>query len=225
LRTVAEPNYPETVYEIIGVTKDTKYAGLREEIPPMAYVPDSQNPHKGPWSNFCVRSFAPLGEVSRAIERRTAELHPGVRMQFRVFEKQIQEGLLRERLMAALSGFFGVLAALLAAVGLYGVMAYMVVRRRSEIGIRMALGAGRGRVLKLVMGEAGVLLVIGIAVGIAGSLALTKAAASLLFGLSAHDPGAFLGSTLLLGVVAALGSYLPARRASRLDPMDALRCD
>ncbi len=225
LRTVAEPDYPEAVYEIVGVTQDTKYADLREKIPPMANVPDSQNPNKGPWSNICVRSAAPLADVSRAIERRAAELHPGIRIQFRVFEKQIQEGLLRERLMAALSGFFGALAALLAAIGLYGVIAHIVVRRRNEIGIRMALGASRGAVLKLVMTEAALLLTAGVAIGVAGSLALTKAAASLLFGLSAHDPAAFLGAAALLAVVAALGSYLPARRASRLDPMDALRYD
>ena len=225
LRTTQEPGYPETQYEIIGITRDTKYSDLREKTPPMAYAPMSQVPIDGPFAAICVRSSAPLSDVSRAIERRTAELHPGVRMEFRVFDKEIQEGLIRERLMAALSGFFGALAALLATIGLYGVIAYIVVRRRNEIGIRMALGASRGRVVGLVMREATFLLAAGIVIGVAGSFALTKAAASLLFGLSAHDPVTFLAAAGLLAIAAALGSYLPARRASRLDPMDALRCD
>ena len=144
-------------------------------------------------------------------------------MQFRAFQTHIEEGLIRERLMAALSGFFGALAALLATIGLYGVMAYMMVRRRNEIGIRMALGASRPQIVGLVMKEAALLLVIGVATGVAGSLVFARTAANLLFGLTARDPLTFLAAAVLLAAAAALGSYLPAQRASRLDPMTALR--
>jgi putative ABC transport system permease protein len=144
-------------------------------------------------------------------------------MQFRAFQTHIEEGLIRERLMAALSGFFGVLAALLATIGLYGVMAYMMVRRRNEIGIRMALGASRPQIVGLVMKEAALLLLIGVATGVAGSLVFARTAAKLLFGLTARDPLTFLAAAVLLAAAAALGSYLPAQRASRLDPMTALR--
>jgi ABC-type antimicrobial peptide transport system permease subunit len=144
-------------------------------------------------------------------------------MQFRAFQTHIEEGLIRERLMAALSGFFGALAALLATIGLYGVMAYMMVRRRNEIGIRMALGASRPQIVGLVMKEAALLLVIGVATGVAGSLVFARTAGKLLFGLTARDPLTFLAAAVLLAAAAALGSYLPAQRASRLDPMTALR--
>jgi ABC-type antimicrobial peptide transport system permease subunit len=127
--------------------------------------------------------------------------------------------------MAALSGFFGVLAALLATIGLYGVIRYILERRRNEIGIRLALGAGPPKVVGLVMKEAAALLIIGLALGTACSLALTRATASLLFGLSADDPLTLLAATGLLAAAVAVGSYLPARRASRLDPMTALRCE
>jgi ABC-type antimicrobial peptide transport system permease subunit len=125
--------------------------------------------------------------------------------------------------MAALSSFFGALAALLATIGLYGVMAYMMVRRRNEIGIRVALGASRPQIVGLVMKEAALLLVIGVAAGVAGSLVFARTAATLLFGLTARDPLTFLAAAVLLAAAAALGSYLPAQRASRLDPMTALR--
>jgi ABC-type antimicrobial peptide transport system permease subunit len=144
-------------------------------------------------------------------------------MDLRGFQTQIEEGLIRERMMAALSGFFGALAALLATIGLYGVMAYVMVRRRNEIGIRMALGAGRGSVIGLVMKNAALLVMTGVAAGLVCALALARTAASLLFGLSSYDAVTFCGAALLLAVVAALGSYLPAHRASRLDPMAALR--
>ena len=132
---------------------------------------------------------------------------------------------MRERAMATLSGFFGVLAAILTTIGLYGVIAYIVVRRRNEIGIRMALGADPGTVLAMILREAAVLFAAGGALGVVGALAVTRAAASLLFGLTPHDPVSFGTSIVLLGTAAAFGSYVPARGASRLDPMNSLRCD
>jgi ABC-type antimicrobial peptide transport system permease subunit len=145
--------------------------------------------------------------------------------EFKEYQTEIKSGLTRERLMALLSGFFGVLAAVLAAIGLYGVIAYIVVQRRSEIGIRMALGADRRRVVVMVMKDVAILLATGLAIGTAGSLALARTVQSLLFGLSANDPGTFITAGVALTGVAVLGSFLPARRASRVDPMVALRCE
>lgn len=130
---------------------------------------------------------------------------------------------MRERLLAALSGFFGGLAALLAIIGLYGVLAYSTMRRRNEIGIRMALGATRGQIVGVVLKEAAALIFIGLGIGLAGALALGQTAASLLVDISARDPGQLGAAAAALSAAAALGSLLPARRAARLDPMNALR--
>ncbi|HXA07124.1 MAG TPA: ABC transporter permease [Bryobacteraceae bacterium] len=222
-RTSPEPDYPETEYQIVGVIKDTKYFNLRGENPAMSYAPASQDPATWPSSVMYMRSSMPLGPLGAAIGRRLGESHPQMGTQFRAFQTHIEEGLIRERLMAALSSFFGALAALLATIGLYGVMAYMMVRRRNEIGIRVALGASRPQIVGLVMKEAALLLVIGVAAGVAGSLVFARTAATLLFGLTARDPLTFLAAAVLLAAAAALGSYLPAQRASRLDPMTALR--
>jgi putative ABC transport system permease protein len=222
-RTSPEPNYPETECQIVGVIKDTRYYDLREPAPPIAYAPASQDPDKGPWTQIYIRSSAPLGTVRSAIERRLRAAHPELSVEFRTFQEQIEEGLVRERVMAGLSGFFGVLAALLASIGLYGVIAYVVAGRRKEIGIRMALGASRFQVMGLILKEAATLVAIGLGIGVAGLLALGRTAASLLFGLEPYDPATLVLAAGLLAAVALLGSYFPARRASRFDPIAALR--
>jgi predicted lysophospholipase L1 biosynthesis ABC-type transport system permease subunit len=205
---------------------DSRYYDLHDEPPPMSYAPLAQHPSLGPWSPIFVRApAAAQGALRAAIRSRVAQAHPGVEIEFRVFEDDIRGGLLRDRLMAALSGFFGALAAVLATVGLYGVMSYIVARRRNEIGIRMAMGAGRGQVVGLVMREAVRMLATGVAIGTAGALALAHSASALLFGLKASDPLTLLAAAVLLTAASALGSFLPARRASRLDPMAALRTD
>jgi len=222
-RTSPEPNYPEAECQIVGVIRDTRYFDLREPAPPIAYGPASQHPDKGPWTEIYVRSSAPLGTVRSAIERWMKAAHPELSMESRTFQEQIEDGLIRERVMAGLSGFFGVLAALLATIGLYGVIAYVVASRRKEIGIRMALGASRGQVIGLILKEAATLVAIGLGIGVTGLLALGRTAASLLFGLEPYDPATLVVAACLLAAVALLGSYLPARRASRFDPMAALR--
>ncbi len=220
LRTSPEPQYPATVYEIVGVIPDTKYNDVRGETPPMAFAPDSQFPAPGPWTAMMIYSNT---SPETAIKSKLSSTYPGVTLNFTDFQSDVVGGLKRERLLAMLSGFFGVLAALLAMIGLYGVISYMIERRRNEIGVRVALGANRGQVLFMVMREAGRLLLIGVAIGTLLSLAAGRGAESLLFGLKPNDPTSLLAAIALLSAIAALASFLPARRAAKVDPMVALR--
>jgi predicted permease len=222
-RTLPEPDYPEAQYEVVGLIKNTRYLALQDAEPAMVYEPLGQFPPGVEGSMMFLRSSAPLTGVEAAVRRRIAGWRPGTGMQFQAFERSIADSLMRERLLAALSGFFGGLAALLAIIGLYGVLAYHTMRRRNEIGIRMALGATRRQIVGLVLKEAAALTGIGLAVGLGGSLALAETAEALLFGISARDPGQLGGAAAALAAAAALGSLLPVRRASRLDPMNALR--
>ena len=223
LRTAPEPNYPSTIYEIVGVIPDTKYDDIQGETPPQTLAPASQFPAQGPWANVMIRSNLPPDALIAVIKRKLARNHPDVVTEFRDFQKGIRDGLMAECMMAALSGFFGMLAALLAMVGLYGVVSYMVARRRNEIGIRLALGAARGQVIAMVMREAVRLLATGIVIGTVGSLLAGRSAGSLLFGLKPYDPATILVAGALLAAVAAAASFVPARRAARLNPMAALR--
>ena len=225
VRTVAEPNYPEALYEVVGVVGDTKYADLRDEIPPIAYVPIAQHPNLQSLKGIVFRSSAPLSDVIADVRRKVASINPNIVMQFGVFETQIRERLVRERLMAWLAGFFGALAALLATIGLYGVISYMVVSRRSEIGIRLALGASAPGIVLLILRETALLLTVGVAAGVVLSVMAARSAAVLLFGLSPHDAPTLVAAALLLVVTAGLAGYVPARRASKVDPMVALRCE
>ena len=160
-----------------------------------------------------------------AVKRSLAEANPAIVLRLRVFDSIVREGLLRERLMATLSGFFGLLAAILAMIGLYGVISYTVVRRRNEIGVRIALGASAGNILSLIMREAATLLAIGLSIGTALALLGGKAASSLLYGLKATDLVTMAAAVFGLAAVALAASFLPARRAAALDPMLALRED
>jgi predicted permease len=223
IRSIAEPGYPETLYELIGVVKDTKYAALKDTIPPIAYVPVAQHPSLEPWAGIVIRSSARLSNVIPEVRRKLGDLNPNITVQFKVFETQIREGLIRERLMAWLAGFFGVLAVVLAMIGLYGVISYMVHRRRNEIGIRLAFGATRQRIMLLILRETAVLLVVGLGLGTVVSLAVARSVGALLFGLSPYDVPTMLVSACLLAMVAGLGSFVPVLRASRVDPMVALR--
>jgi predicted permease len=222
-RTLPEPDYPEAEYQVVGLTRNTRYLTLQDAEPAMVFEPGSQFPPGVEGSSMFIRSSAPLTAVEAAVRRRIAAWRPGTGMRFVGFERTISDSLMRERLLAALSGFFGGLAALLAMIGLYGVLAYNTMRRHSEIGIRMALGATRTQIVGLVLREAAVLICVGLVIGLGASLALAQTAASLLFGISPRDPMQLGAAAAALSAAAALGSLLPARRASRLDPMNALR--
>jgi predicted permease len=217
------PHQPEFVVQIVGLVKDTKYHDLRDENVPIAFIPVAQYPAPDDSGILMIRSQARPAETISAVKRRLTEANPEISLTFHVFESDIREKLVRERLMATLSGLFGFLAAVLAVIGLYGVIAYMVQRRTNEIGIRIALGAGRVSILRMILFDALLLLAVGIVVGLGLSVALAKTASSLLFGVKPADPITLGLAAVLLAVVAATASYIPARRASKVDPMVALR--
>jgi predicted permease len=223
LLTSPEPNYPATVYEIVGIIPDTRYNDLRSQTPPMTFAPATQFPGQGPWGVVMIRSDVAPAALTAAVKRTIAEKHPDVVVEFTNFRQQIRDGLIEERLMAMLSGFFGALAVLLTMVGLYGVISYIVLKRRNEIGIRMALGASRGNVLGIVLRQTLLLLLFGITAGVVLALVATRGAGSLLYGLQPNDMLTFVAASAFLIAVALLASFLPARRASRVDPMVALR--
>jgi putative ABC transport system permease protein len=219
----ATPNDPERVYEIIGLVKDTKYRDLRLDFAPIAFLPLSQDPYPSQFAQILIRSSATMSNVIAPVKSALAEIDPKIVVNFRVFETQIWDSLLRERLMATLSAFFGFLAAMLAAIGLYGVISYGVAGRTKEIGIRMALGAERRDVLWLILREALLLVLIGVAIGLPAVLAATRLVSSLLFGLKPADPISLSAAVILMFTVAAIAGYIPARRATKVDPMVALR--
>jgi predicted permease len=227
--------------EIVGVVEATRSVRLAEAPPPTAFLPVAQR--TGVMRDIEVRFAAPGGasgsgsasdsasappppppNLAAELRRAIAEVEPNLPV-FSVLtmSEQLERSLARERAVARLTGFFSVLALLLAAVGLYGVMSYDVARRTGEIGLRMALGAPRRRVLGLVMRQTAWLIAAGVAAGLAAALAATRLAASQLFGLGAHDPGTLLAATLALVAVALAAGFLPARRAAETDPMEALR--
>lgn len=169
-----------------------------------------------------VAAGAPTALIP-GVKSAIAEVNRDVSLRFTTLATQIDESLTRERLLATLSGFFGALALLLATIGLYGVMSYNVARRRNEIGIRMALGAEQQRVLRMVLREVATLIGVGLALGVTAALATTRFVASFLYGIESTDPATLFLAAAVLALVAAIAGYLPARRASRLDPMAALR--
>ena len=214
---------PSATHEIVGLVKDTKYRDLREKPIPLVYVAAAQDDRPDNFPQFLIRSTLPPRTVLPSIKEAILQSGPQIIIDFRTMETQIRDSLLRERLMATLSGFFGFLAVLLAIVGLYGVISYTVARRTNEIGIRVALGAQRIDVVGMIMREAVALLILGVALGVALALVVARTATSLLYGLKPHDPLTLALAVLALAIVAALASFLPARRAAQLDPMVALR--
>src|SRR5580692_261703 len=214
---------PSPMYQIVGFVKDAKYEDLREEPRAIVYVAQMQDdrPDNGP--QFVIHSSMPPASVVPGIKEAIMQSAPDAIIDFGMLQTQIRDSLLRERLMATLSGFFGVLAVVLATIGLYGVISYTVARRTNEIGLRVALGAQRSDVVGMIMREAGTMLVIGLAVGTVLTLAVARAAESMLYGLKPHDPLTLTLAIVALTLVAAVASFLPAHRAARLDPMAALR--
>jgi putative ABC transport system permease protein len=225
IRLEVGPKDPDHVYEIVGLVKDTKYRELREESFTIVYFSESQNEKPQPYIGAIINSNASLTDLIPAVKSSMGEINSKITLFFRPMNSQVKDAMQKERMMAILSGFFGLLAALLANIGLYGVMSYMVAQRSSEIGIRMALGADRARIVRMIVGEAGLLVTIGLFVGTIIALGVTRTASSFLFGLQPNDALTFGIAIATLAMVGLLASYLPAYRASKLDPIVVLRHD
>jgi predicted permease len=224
-RNQAPAGKPEPEYQVVGLVRNTKYNGLREEFRAIAFVPVAQDDHAFDSITYLVRSQVPLGATMAGIRQLITEMQRGLLIEFRILDQQVAQSVLRERLMATVSGAFGVLAIVLSAIGLYGVMAYMVARRRNEIGVRLALGATANHVLGLVFLEAGKLVVIGLVVGVAGSWLAARYAQSLLYGLEFNDVRTLVVGCVLLAGTGALAALVPALRALRFDPAVVLRTE
>jgi predicted permease len=223
LTTSPEPEYPATVYEVVDIIPDTQYNSLRGTTPPMVFAPDTQHPSPGPWTVLMVHSNLDQAALKAAVKKRIQEGLPGTIIETADFETRIHARLVRERLLAILAGFFGGVAALLATIGLYGMLSSAVAQRRQEIGIRIALGAERSRIAAMIVREAGILLLIGLPIGAALALAAGRSSSAILFRLEPYDPITYVMAIGLMAGVTALASYIPARAAARLDPLVALR--
>jgi predicted permease len=219
----ATPGDPETHFEIIGIARDVKFEDLREDPLPVVYLVSTQDPYPNMGRRYLIRSQLPPETLTADISRGLMGLNPGLDVRFQVFRSMVHESLLREQLLAKLSGLFGLLALLLASIGLYGLLSYGVASRTNEIGIRMALGAKTRNVLTLILKEAVLLVIVGLAVGIPLALYAARFASSLLFDLSPSDPVSLSIAGAVLLVVALVAGYVPARRATKVDPLVALR--
>jgi predicted permease len=213
----------KTDITIVGVARDTKYEGMREEIPKEVFRPYRQLEFPTGITGY-VRTARNPEEVFNSIRQRVHDLDANLpAFDMVTLEKQTEDSLVTERLVASLSSIFGLVATLLAAIGLYGVMAYTIARRTREIGIRMAIGAARTDVLWMVMREVLQLLGIGMAIALALAWVLAQSVRSQLYGIEPIDPFSLIAASLVIGSVALLAGYVPARRATQIDPMNALR--
>jgi putative ABC transport system permease protein len=218
------PSGQGDTYEVVGVVEDAVYRSLRAAMEPTLYQPIAQWDRPGSSIQIGIRSAgAPPLALARSVAVALGHVEPEAALTFFALSDQVKASLTQDRILAALSSFFGGLALLLASLGLYGVTSYSVSRRRTEIGIRMALGADAGAVVRMVMMRVGWLVVIGIALGTAASVWASRFVATLLYGFKPWDPVPFAAAALVLTVVTIAAGWLPARRASRINPTSLLR--
>jgi putative ABC transport system permease protein len=208
--------------QIVGVVRDSKYVSLREETPPTAFFPITQEAGFG-GPNFLIRTSKRPSTVLSLVQDAAAGVNGSLAIEFNTLAQQVDDSLIQERVLATLSAFFSGLALLLAMIGLYGAISYMVAQRQTEFGIRMALGAARGSILRLVLRDVVTIIVAGVIVGAGIAILSVRLLQRLLFGLAAHDTLTLVLAIGALSVVAFIAGYLPARRATKVDPMVALR--
>ena len=209
--------------QIVGLVRDAKYSDVKDDVPPVFFTPYRQDERIGS-INFYARTSLDADQLMRMVPAMVRRLDPTLPVQdLKTLPMQVRENVFMDRMISTLTVAFAVLATLLAAVGLYGVLAYTVAQRTREIGVRMALGANGGRVRGMVLRQVGAMVLVGGVLGVAAALGLGRLAQSLLFGLEGHDPVVVTLSAGALALVALAAGYLPALRASRVDPMQALR--
>ncbi|MCI0485759.1 MAG: ABC transporter permease [Blastocatellia bacterium] len=214
--------HPERKFEIVGVVKDVRYRSLREPSSPAFYLPFLRT--RGIEISFALRMTSDVGALTGSLRQVAREVDPSIQVRdVRSLTEVVNRVLHQERVLAQLGGFFSLFALALACLGLYGVLSFAVVQRTREIGVRIALGAQRKDVLSLVVSQGLKLALLGLALGLVAALAVTRFVESLLYGVTATDPAVFVGVSLLLLLVAMLACYLPARRATKVDPIVALR--
>ena len=209
--------------QIVGIIEDGKYANLNEDSRPYVARPMWQSRIGA--TSLVIRTASDLPALTAAVRGELQQLDPTLPVSVNTLNEKLSLPLLPARMVASILGGFGLLALALAAIGIYGVMSYSVAQRTHEIGIRMALGAQKSDVLKLVIGQGMALTMLGVGLGLAAALALTRLMKGVLFGVSATDPLTFVGIACVLTVVTLLACYLPARRATKVDPLVALRHD
>jgi putative ABC transport system permease protein len=214
---------PNLVYRVVGLVGDTRYRDLREPPVPTIFVDGYQIADPGTDSTFLVHSDEAPSALIASLKDRAAQMSPAIVLNFNVLRTSVLERLTRERLMAMLAGFYGVLAAVLAMVGIYGIVSYMVVRRRNEIGVRIALGAGKANILGMILREALGLLAVGLVAGTCLAAAAGSAARALLFGISPVDPLTLVLAAAALTIIIVASSAIPGARAAGVDPMQVLR--
>jgi putative ABC transport system permease protein len=222
-RVHADPGKPEPPIQIVGLVKDAKYESLREEAHPTAYSPIAQVTEPVEEQVFELRTAMRPSAMITSVQEAVASVSKAVPLDFGTLAEQVDDSLVQERLLATLSTFFGALALLLAMIGLYGALSYLVAQRQREFGIRMALGAPRDSILRLVMRDVAIVLAGGLTAGACLALATVGVLNKMLFGLAPHDTFTFLAAIGVLSAVAVVAGYMPARRATRVDPMVALR--
>jgi predicted permease len=220
-------DYGETkpTLQVVGLVENAKYRNLRAVEEPIVYMPAAQDTDGWARPTYVVRSDAPSKATSDAIAAAAARVDPRMSLRIRTLDEQVEASVQRERVLAVLSGSFGAIAFVLAMIGLYGVMAYTIARRRLEIGVRIALGAARGRVVSMVLGEVGRLMAIGVVIGGIAAYAATPLMKQFLYGLEPNDPGTIIVAIAILSGGAILAGAIPARRAASLQPVEALRED
>jgi predicted permease len=209
--------------EIVGLVANAKYSDVKDEVPPQFFRPYRQDDELG-FITFYVRSALEPDQLMGAVPKVVARLDPNLPVDhIRSMPQQVRENVFLDRFITVLSASFAGLATLLAAIGLYGVLAYTVAQRTREIGLRMALGATPAGVRRMVLSQTGLMAVVGGAVGLGLAALAGHYAQSLLYELTAYDPAVFAGSAVALGLIALVAGLVPALRASRIDPMRALR--